>query len=294
VTRANLGGFAERFLDVEGAELRYFVAGAGEPVILVHGLGGAAANWALVAPALAERCRVLVPDLPGHGGSSPLPVAFSTAAYADRVAALAAHEQMLPALFLGHSLGGLVVLRLALRRPDAVLGLVLAAAAGISTTRRLAQLTVELLVLARPARAVAPFRERIARSARLRALVFGYWGAADPAALSADATLAFLKGPGLHTDTAGAGRAMLRDDPRIDLARLGCPCLVLWGARDRWVPLADGLEYARRLDASLRMIPDCGHLLIGERPDACIAAVDELLDRIRDGDELPLEAESLR
>jgi pimeloyl-ACP methyl ester carboxylesterase len=39
------------------------------------------------------------------------------------------------------------------------------------------------------------------------------------------------------------------------------------------VPVADGIEYARRLRASLRVIADCGHLLIGERPDACADAI---------------------
>ena len=54
-----------------------------------------------------------------------------------------------------------------------------------------------------------------------------------------------------------------------------CPVLVLWGARDRQVPLEDGFEYARRLGAPLRVIADCGHLLIGERPDVCARAVLE-------------------
>ena len=52
-----------------------------------------------------------------------------------------------------------------------------------------------------------------------------------------------------------------------------CPVLVLWGARDQQVPLEDGFEYARRLGAPLRVIADCGHLLIGERPDVCARAV---------------------
>ena len=54
-----------------------------------------------------------------------------------------------------------------------------------------------------------------------------------------------------------------------------CPVLVLWGARDRQVPLEDGFEYARRLGAPIRVIADCGHLLIGERPEVCARAVLE-------------------
>ena len=58
----------------------------------------------------------------------------------------------------------------------------------------------------------------------------------------------------------------MSDDVRPELGHLRCPTLVLWGARDNQLPLVDGFEFARRLDAPLRVIADCGHLLIGERP----------------------------
>src|ERR671932_493943 len=75
-------------------------------LVLVHGLGGAASNWRDLAPLLARRRRVLVPELPGHGGSSPLPAAPSMSPYSDRALAVAEHESMLPAPFVGHSMGG--------------------------------------------------------------------------------------------------------------------------------------------------------------------------------------------
>src|SRR4051812_49455362 len=68
-----LPGFRTGFTEFRGTRLRSFTAGHGPNVALLHGLGGSSTNWALVAPALAERCSVLVPDLPGHGGSSALP-----------------------------------------------------------------------------------------------------------------------------------------------------------------------------------------------------------------------------
>jgi pimeloyl-ACP methyl ester carboxylesterase len=108
--------------------------------------------------------------------------------------------------------------------------------------------------------------------------VFGFFEVSDPAALSPAAVEGFLAGPALHTDVLSPGRALVADDPRIDLDRVRCPCLVLAGARDRMVPVADAIEYARRLRAPLRIVPDCGHLVIGERPDACVEAIAELLD----------------
>jgi len=100
---------------------------------------------------------------------------------------------------------------------------------------------------------------------------------ADPDALEPELAEAFLVGPAHHTDTRQAGRALLVSDPRTELDRVTCPCLCLWGASDNWVRLDDGMEYARRLRTPLRTIAGCGHLLIGERPDACLAAIEEFV-----------------
>jgi pimeloyl-ACP methyl ester carboxylesterase len=52
--------------------------------------------------------------------------------------------------------------------------------------------------------------------------------------------------------------------------------VILWGARDPQLPLDDAFEYARRLGAKLRVVADCGHLVIVERPTACLDALAEL------------------
>jgi pimeloyl-ACP methyl ester carboxylesterase len=268
-------GLALRELDWHATPLRYAVGGEGSPLVLVHGLGGTIANWRPLAEALVNGHRVLVPDLPGHGGSAPLPAAPSVDAFADAVLGVLEAEEALPAVWVGHSLGGLVGVRAAARRPEAVSGLVLAAAAGISSGTRAAEVTLALLRLVQPGRLIAPVGGALSRSPLGRRLAFSWWGAADPAGLAPERAEDFLTGPAGHTDTASAGRAMLASDPRLALDRVVCPCLCLWGTNDNWVPLGDGVEYARRLGAPLRTIAGCGHLLIGERPDACLAAIRE-------------------
>ena len=276
--KRGIPGFEERSLDRAGSRIRYFAAGSGPPLILVHGLGGAAPNWRLLAPALAESHRVVVPELPGHGRSAPLAEpATSLDPFAEAMLAVAAAEDAVPAPWVGHSLGGLVSLRASLLRPDAVSAVVLAAAAGITSASRAGQVVVSVIGVARPGRLLGHRRRQVARSRLGRTLAFGWWGVADPAGLDPDMAEAFLAGPTMHTDTLSAGKALVLSDPREDLHLVRCPVLCLWGANDNWVPLADGMEYARRLRAPLRAIADCGHLLIGERPDAVLRAVNEFL-----------------
>ena len=276
-SKPELSGFETRVNTDAGTRIRYFVGGEGPPVVLVHGLGGMASNWRLVAPALAAGRRVLVPELPGHGGSDRLPGAQSIDPFADAMLAVAEAESALPAPWVGHSLGGLVALRAAVTRPDAVSGIVLAAAAGISSASRVAEATVTVIGTLRPGRLAGRYRRRVSRSQLGRTLTFGWWGVADPAALDPEMAEAFLAGPLEHTDTLTAGRALVATDLRADLHRVTCPCLCLWGASDNWVPLQDGIEYARRLRAPLRTIAGCGHLLVGERADVVTRAVREFV-----------------
>jgi 3-oxoadipate enol-lactonase len=267
-----LEGLEERAYKWRGVRIRCYEGGSGPPLLLVHGFGGAAWNFSELVPLLPGR-RLVVPDLPGHGGSSPLP-ATSLAGFADVLATLLDG----PTDVVGHSMGGVVALRLAERHPALVRRLVLAAAAGISSSTRLSEIAIVLAGIVQPARLAGRRADNVARSPRLRKLLFGGLEVANPDLLTERAVHGFLRGPTMHTDVLNAGLALVADDPRQDLDRVRCPVLVLCGARDGQVPLADAFEYARRLRAPLRVIADCGHLLIGERPDVCARAVLEFTE----------------
>lgn len=277
MTDAKLAGLEERFAEVKGVQMRYFVGGEGPPLVLVHGLGGAASNWTELAPLLVERHRLLVPDLPGHGRSTALPAVSGLEPFADRVALVAEREGMLPAPVVGHSLGGMIVLRLALRRPADVKALVLAGAAGLSVGNVWGRQLLSIFTSVRPGRLAGRYRGWVSRSPLLRRLVFGFVSVADPVGLTDEAVEGFLAGQLLHTDVDSAWQALRRDDPRQELENVRCPVLVLWGSEDVQLPLDDAFEYTRRLRARLRVIPGCGHLLIGERPDACADAIEAFL-----------------
>jgi pimeloyl-ACP methyl ester carboxylesterase len=277
MTEAKLPGLEERFAEVKGVRMRYFVGGDGPPLILIHGLGGAASNWTELVPLLMRRHRLLVPNLPGHGGSTALPAVAGLQPFADRVALVAGREKMLPASVIGHSLGGMVALHMTLRQPDDVEALVLAAGAGLSIGNVWGRNLLSVFSTVRPGRLAARYRGRVSRSSLLRRFVFGFVSVADPAGLTDEAVEGFLAAHLLHTDVKSAWQALRADDPREELHAIRCPVLVLWGAEDVQVPLDDAFEYTRRLRARLRVIPGCGHLLIGERPDACDSAIEDFL-----------------
>ena len=279
MTRATLlRGFEPHVADIAGIRTRYWLGGEGRPLVLVHGLAGAAWNFTELAPHLAARRRVLIPDLPGHGGTAALRAPGGLGDLAAHVAHLTEHEGMAPAPVLGYSMGGVVALRLATERPDLVTAVLLLASAGIVSTTRRAEIWLGVTSALRPARHVARARMTIARRPGLRAAAFGYWGAEDPCALSPEAVIGFLEAQPEHTDVGTASRALVRDDPRVYLDRVRCPALVVWGARDRLVPLEDGFEFARLLGAPVRVLPAVGHLLVGECPEECAAILLDFLE----------------
>jgi pimeloyl-ACP methyl ester carboxylesterase len=114
-----------REVEVGGRRTRYRVTGAGEPVVLVHGLAGSWRWWSPLLPSLAERRRVYVVDLPRLRGTelSAWLEGWLDAAELERVD------------LAGHSLGGLVVAELAARSPQRARRLVLVAPAGIPCGR---------------------------------------------------------------------------------------------------------------------------------------------------------------
>ncbi len=271
--------FSEETRALGESRVHFYVGGDGPGVLLIHGLGGAAANWADLAPLLARHRRVLIPDLPGHGHSEPRPLPNGLKSLADLVAELAEAQGVLPGAVVGHSMGSDVALVLATRWPERISALVLATAGGITTNHRWAQAGLRLSGLLNLSKLVARHRERIPSSLLLRRLAFAGWGAEDAAGLSDRAVAGFLEGPAHSTDTATACEALIGADPRAKLSDVPQKVLLLWGSRDRMTPLTDGFEYARRLRAPLRTLPACGHLLIGERPEECADLIEEFLDQ---------------
>src|ERR1700677_2165294 len=98
------------FFNNEKYALHYLVRGRGEPLVLIHGLGGSGADWAFQVAVLEKRFRVIVPDLPGSGHSPPPRDEYTIAGSASALWSLLDHLAVPRATIIGFSLGGAVAL----------------------------------------------------------------------------------------------------------------------------------------------------------------------------------------
>lgn len=110
-------------IDLPSAQVFYEHAGAGPPILLVHGWTCDASDWRWQVGPLSDRFHVLAPDLPGHGRSPRSRVGHHPAQMAEVLAELVITLGTQPCIVVGHSLGSVVAARLALSRPELVLAL---------------------------------------------------------------------------------------------------------------------------------------------------------------------------
>jgi 3-oxoadipate enol-lactonase len=110
----------------EKHSLHYLVRGRGDPLVLIHGLGGSGADWAFQVAVLERSFRVIVPDLPGSGHSPPPRDEYTIAGFASALWSLLDHLGVSRTNIIGFSMGGAVALEMAAQRPACVprLGLI--------------------------------------------------------------------------------------------------------------------------------------------------------------------------
>jgi pimeloyl-ACP methyl ester carboxylesterase len=109
------------------------VAGSGDPIVLVHGLGTDSSAWDRVAQSLTQRHRVVSIDLPGYSLRSTVEEVPQATELADYIDALLEELQIPRAVLVGHSFGGAICLITAHRHPERVAGLTLVAPGGFGS-----------------------------------------------------------------------------------------------------------------------------------------------------------------
>ena len=119
-------------IHVNGIDLHYVDRGKGQPLLLVHGIGGCGGQLGSIADALAQDYRLIIPDLRGHGWSTGAASSFTTLNASEDIAALLNSLGLRRVPAIGVSAGGMVLLHLATREPDRISSMVL-----VSTAQRI-------------------------------------------------------------------------------------------------------------------------------------------------------------
>lgn len=262
------------------------------PVVLVHGLGGSHLNWVGVAPTLAHHRRVVAIDLPGFG-LSPAHGRATTVHHNAALLSRFVHEVLgRPVVLVGNSMGGMVTMLLAGRRPEQVVGLVLVDPSLPTPGQR----PDPQVAVAFGLYAVPRVGERFLRRLNTRytdrqrvlgtvALCFADPSRADPAVIDAGVELAAWRRQlvGQETEFLGAARsilAMLRRPRRYDalIAAIDRPVLLVHGTRDRFVPVGAARRTAA-LNPSWRTayLEGRGHTPQLEAPDEVLAHLEPWL-----------------
>lgn len=263
-----------RTIDAGGVQTSYLEAGAGEPVVMLHGSGpgvSAMANWQHNIGALAQRFRVLAPDIVGFGATQrPDDVVYSLRTWTDQIWAFLDAHGIEKTAIVGNSLGGRIALQMATDCPDRITKMVLMGAPGVGMT-----LTDGLAAL----RAYEPSHDA------MRDLLRNYF-AVDPAMIT-DELVAIRYEASIAGGAYEAYRAMFFD-PRHTGSQLGItedearaiatPALLVHGREDRVVPMQVSVTMLGLLpNADLHVFSACGHWTQIERADEFSALVADYL-----------------
>jgi pimeloyl-ACP methyl ester carboxylesterase len=253
-------------------------AGAGDPVVCLHGLGGTKASFLPTVAALADGFRVIAVDLPGFGESDkPLAASYDARYFAWQVTALLDELGIERAHLIGNSMGGRVAIEVGLVAPERVdrLALLSPALAWLRDRRWIWLLQLPLprlgLLQPTPRRVVEPV---------VRRLVGGddSWTAAG-----VDEFLRSYLTPRGRVAFYEAARNIYLDEPHGErgfwtrLAQLSPDALFVWGRHDNLVPIAFMKHVQECLSAARHVELDCGHVPQIERPGETHRAIREFL-----------------
>ncbi len=249
---------------VDGLRIRYIDRGSGrQTVLLLHGWGVDGSIYHLITDHLSAYCRVVVPDLPGFGGSQEPPRPWTPAEYGDLVLAFCEQLGITEAVLMGHSNGGRILLELLSREhcPLAVRKAVLIGCAGI------------------PAKHSAKYYARVYMFKLLKA-IFSLPGTRH---LFPDAVDKARRRFG-SSDYRQASPVMrqsmvlaLGTDCTPLLPRIKASTLLIWGRNDTATPLRDGQLMERRIPDAGLVVLEGGHYAFAEQFPQCRRVLDSFL-----------------
>jgi pimeloyl-ACP methyl ester carboxylesterase len=232
-------------IKVNGRDVRYYTAGQGEPLVVIHGGAGDARTWLKNIEALANNYKVYIPDLPGFGGSQPLDGDYYVPELTEFVESFAENLGLQHYYLVGHSIGGGIALSCALKSPQKVKKLVLVSSLCLGK-----EIALWVRVLTLPMRVT---------TAVLMALFRIIGWLVKALLIPIDLVLPTSRAR-VHL---GRSITTFKEQTLVlanRLSELVMPTLVVWGAKDEIVPVRHAYAAAQVIpDCQLKVFAGCGH-----------------------------------
>ncbi len=254
--------------------------GTGPTVVLIHGFGVSAETWRRNIPALASKCRVLAPDLVGHGKSDrPEDAPYSIQYYVNCIKAFLKLVEAQKPILIGHSMGGLIAIHLTLQdAAKETAALVLEDSAGLgggpSFWMRMAFLNYLL-------------RMNLlgANEDRVRGwLKRGFYDDASKISdESVKRALGSWKDAGYRRIQRKTAMGLRKDERGVSwlIEEISVPTLILWGEKDKQIPAKIAYHAAKRIkNSKVEVLPNCGHAPHGECYEEFNTRVLAFLDKL--------------
>ena len=251
-------------------KVHYVTAGKGDKaLVFVHGWSGNLDFWREQVPAVADKAKVLLIDLPGHGKSDKPHTAYTMDFFGDSVIAVMRDAGISKATLIGHSMGVAVICRAYAKAPAMITGLV-----AVDGMLRRPEFTRE-----EAERFIGPFR---GPGYREHTTNFIHSMFKNPGTETLrDWTLNQVLATPQHV-MSGAMEGMFGEgQPDWDLKKVDVPLLIINAPNPRWTPEYEA--YAKGLSprAEYRIIDNVGHVLILEKPAEFNAVLIEMLQKQR-------------
>ncbi|HUW23549.1 MAG TPA: alpha/beta hydrolase [bacterium] len=242
--------------------------GYGEPIILIHGMFTSSLCWINTIHELANSYKVYALDLPGWGESDKPKVNYSTIYYAQFLNEFMRYFEIEKSIFVGHSIGGQIALSMAVEYPKKVKKLILVNSGGILPSKLPKLLFLFKVSFIGYLLSCWIMRKSAIKSMMRNAMFFNSQYVTDDVLNDAfkSSKYAFSKLMGNLTD--------LRDR----LSEIGIPTLIIWGKKDRSLPLDMGSLFNKLIPNSvLEVIQEAGHYPQIEKPEVFNSIIQRFL-----------------
>lgn len=267
----------EYFKTAAGWHIHYTVQGEGSPVVLIHGFLDSHKTWRRNVQVLAQTHRVYAIDVLGFGSSERVrdPI-YTLRQQSGFLHEFFESQNIVQADVIGHSMGGALALQFAYDFPASVHKVVLIAPATYLYKRfpRNGLNHVPRHV----SRGVLGLYEKM-QGDRSNPVLFAY---GDPDRITEDAKAIrnqMMRVQGQHDALISMSMSKREADVPRELGRVTAPTLVIWGNKDRVVPVSDAAKHLRELpNARLEIIESAGHLPHEEEPEIVNNLVLDFLD----------------